>query len=331
MSKQIFVFSAALDKPTTAPVIALLLQRGYEVLDYEADKVANGEAGLSITIGNGIDAQIIYKEKSVYPRRVAAAWCRRPNLFGPIATGTDRATRGSLDLERRASQQFIEDSIPIGRWLNSPDVLRHQEADHKLGQLLLAQKVGFRTPLTIVGNEWRPIASTLGPDIIYKSFWGQRMGADKRLMLFTTPLKNMGPYSPPMRGLPYPGIWQDQLPKRREWRITVIGDQIFEAVIYHNKSHTKDDWRRHTLDAGMHWERGSFPAEEKKKCLKYCEQAHLRMGMFDFIEDSGEELTFLECNPNGQYMWLEDELHLPLSEAVADELIRIAEGGAHLL
>ncbi len=49
-------------------------------------------------------------------------------------------------------------------------------------------------------------------------------------------------------------------------------------------------------------------------------------GAFDFIENE-DGITFLECNLNGQYLWLEEDLGLPISEAIADELA--ARAGQH--
>ena len=51
----------------------------------------------------------------------------------------------------------------------------------------------------------------------------------------------------------------------------------------------------------------------------------LRFGSFDFIEDHDGKITFLECNANGQYRWLEQGLGFPISNAITDELARIAD------
>lgn len=45
------------------------------------------------------------------------------------------------------------------------------------------------------------------------------------------------------------------------------------------------------------------------------------------IEDPDGRIVFLECNPNGQYGWLEEQLGFPISQAIAGELIKIAKNG----
>lgn len=44
-----------------------------------------------------------------------------------------------------------------------------------------------------------------------------------------------------------------------------------------------------------------------------------------FVYDEEGAITFLECNSNGQYGWLEESLGLPISDAIASELIKIAK------
>lgn len=125
-------------------------------------------------------------------------------------------------------------------------------------------------------------------------------------------------------GLPFPAIWQPALPKKREWRITVVGDKSFDAAIYTTKN-AKDDWRLHQFTPDVEFRHEPFPLQEKEKCFRLLEAYGLRYGAFDFIEKPDGTIVFLEVNTNGQYRWLEEQLGLPISEAIATELISIAE------
>jgi hypothetical protein len=51
----------------------------------------------------------------------------------------------------------------------------------------------------------------------------------------------------------------------------------------------------------------------------------LKFGAFDLVERPDGQIVFLECNPNGQYGWLEEDLGLPISESIAAELVNIAK------
>ena len=46
----------------------------------------------------------------------------------------------------------------------------------------------------------------------------------------------------------------------------------------------------------------------------------LTFGAIDLIETPKGEYVFLEINPNGQWLWLDDMLDLGISAAVADWL-----------
>lgn len=127
-----------------------------------------------------------------------------------------------------------------------------------------------------------------------------------------------------MTGIPFPGFWQSYLHKQREWRITIVGRETFDAEIYTDKP-AKDDWRVHQNSAAVEFKRGTFPADQKEKCFEYLDAMGLRVGMFDFVESPDGTITFLECNPNGQYGWLEDSLGFPIADTIANELSIIAE------
>ena len=107
----------------------------------------------------------------------------------------------------------------------------------------------------------------------------------------------------------------------------MIGDESFDAAIY-TSADAKDDWRKHQNMHGMvTFSRESFPENQKEKCHIFLGKLGLRFGAFDFIEDDAGEITFLECNPNGQFMWLEHQLGMPISAAIAHELIQISKDG----
>jgi hypothetical protein len=48
----------------------------------------------------------------------------------------------------------------------------------------------------------------------------------------------------------------------------------------------------------------------------------LVFGAFDFTLSASGEWTFIECNPSGQWAWLEPPTGLPMTTALADLLER---------
>lgn len=255
------------------------------------------------------------------PSNCSAAWYRRSTLISNALS--NRAKQLGLDSERKILQAALWDAVPTGAWLSSPEAIRC--AGKKLSQLAVAHEVGFTIPQTVVSNSWETIMGNLPLDIVFKTSYPLILFCDNTDLqtLYTTPLTNR-PDHLPIAGTPFPGIWQQRIEKAREWRITVVGDQTFDAAIYTDDS-AKDDWRKHIDEPGkVAFRPEQFPDEMKKKCIQYLGRFGLRFGAFDFVEDPDAQFTFLECNPNGQYGWLEDTLGFPISNAIADELALIA-------
>lgn len=57
-----------------------------------------------------------------------------------------------------------------------------------------------------------------------------------------------------------------------------------------------------------------------EQTLSFLDGMGLGFGAFDFIETPHGGIVFLGCNPSGQFSWLEEQLGLPISAAIADEL-----------
>lgn len=318
MGETILIASSGLDKEAWKPVAEKLSARNFDVLTYEADKVADSRVELAIQVKDE-ELKVCYDGQDFNLKSVAAAWYRRPNIFS-AEEDTDKAKQMCLDIERKALQYSLWDTVPEHVWLNAPRRISH--AEHKLTQLVLAHEVGFAVPDTVISNRWEPIKESLAEAVIFKPAYTLFYSEDQMKLLYTTPFSN--PDGLPLPGNPYPGFWQDFAPKCREWRITVVGDETFDAAIY-TESDAKDDWRRHQLESKVKFKRDTFPSEQKDRCFAYLTRLGLKFGAFDFVEGEKGDITFLECNVNGQYGWLEEELGFPISDAITDELIKIAQ------
>ncbi len=251
---------------------------------------------------------------------IVAAWYRRPAMFAREQNQDNKVRQLGLDNERNMIQYSLWNAVPEKRWLNPPQRISH--ADHKLTQLVLASELGFNVPETVVTNKWDFIRDNLPDRIVFKTSYGFMYSQDKLKVFYTTLFAN-DPAHLPISSNPFPGFWQSNLTKAREWRITIVGDQTFDAAIYTDEA-AKDDWRIHQDKPTVQFKRETFPNDQKILCFKYLEKLGLKFGAFDFIENPDGIVTFLECNANGQYGWLEHELGYSISSAIADELIKIS-------
>ncbi len=317
-TKLILIASCLTDRPTCLPVKKYLEHRGHKTIVFDAEKVAFQRTGFDIFISSD-DSHIKYGRHIIRPELISAAWFRRP--YAATKPAIDGAVQVSLDSERKLIQSYLWNSIPSNLWLNSPENITLSSS--KLTQLRVAQEIGFIIPKTLITNQPTSIHRHLGAKIICKACQPILFDGDKFKQVNTTLFDNTTESIPPTIN-PYPAIWQSAIPKAKEWRITIVGKRSFDVAIYTTKE-AKDDWRQHQHDSTkVKFKPEKFPQNTKSLCYKYLRKYNLNFGAFDFIQTPDGQIVFLECNPNGQYMWLEQELGLPISEAIADELIKIS-------
>jgi glutathione synthase/RimK-type ligase-like ATP-grasp enzyme len=114
-----------------------------------------------------------------------------------------------------------------------------------------------------------------------------------------------------------PIMAQEYVSKKLEFRVTIVGENIFACAIHSQDSErTKDDWRRYDFTKVKH-ESYNLPQKIKTALLKFMKACHLTFGAIDMILTPEEKYVFLEVNPNGQYGWIEDLTGLPISDTIA--------------
>jgi len=125
-----------------------------------------------------------------------------------------------------------------------------------------------------------------------------------------------------------PSIAQPYLEKAYESRITAVSGEFFCCRI--DAQHLPDDrgridWRA-GYGAGLRHSIYAPPAGVLDFCRSYLGEFGLEFGCFDVVVDAEGVHWFLECNPNGQWMWIEEETGLPIADAIARSLARGGSG-----
>ena len=117
-----------------------------------------------------------------------------------------------------------------------------------------------------------------------------------------------------------PGIFQPFLPKRFEVRVACLGDFLVALRI---NSQTDDraaaDWRAGQFNIEM--EPYTLPQEVAEGCRRLLEDLDLVYGAIDFVVTPEGEHVFLEVNPQGQFLFLEDRAGLPLLDMFSEFLV----------
>jgi hypothetical protein len=263
--------------------------------------------------------------KEIELARIQAAWYRRPGK--PVAHREirDRAAREFVEMECSKVTQDLWSSIDC-EWLPSPPfMMRH--AEQKALQLKIAQELGFELPPTLITNSPVDLLS------FYRQHNGNIVSKQAGKSFFSTLGSTMIRYTELVTGrdIAYapsiafcPMTFQAYVPKRVELRITVVGQQVFAAEIHSQATnHTRHDWRRYDHGRTPHRPH-VLPCDVERRCVRLVERLGLRYGAIDLVLTPDGRHVFLEINPNGQYLWIEHEAGLPISDAICDLLMGLA-------
>ncbi len=116
-------------------------------------------------------------------------------------------------------------------------------------------------------------------------------------------------------------FFQNYIQKKVEWRITVIGNSFFPCIIYSQENEfSANDWRKVDYTVVRH-QSAEISNELKEFCQKFMRDLGVIFGAFDFIENELGEFYFLECNVNGQWLWIEELTGMKISAEIANFLI----------
>jgi glutathione synthase/RimK-type ligase-like ATP-grasp enzyme len=221
--------------------------------------------------------------------------------------------------EWRHALEPLEVLLGGAKWVNPRAVDRRVR--YKPAQLHLAQEFGFDIPDTLISNDSAAVVEFLknhGGDGIYKPLTWYFEFPDK--ILFTNPVNTEFIERNGASVERAPGIFQPLLPKAFELRITVVNERVFPVRI---NSQALDgaqlDWRRKQLD--LAYEPYPLTPSFQERLVAFHRSLGLVYGAYDFIVTPEDKPVFLEVNPSGQWLWIEEHTRCPISEAVAESLI----------
>lgn len=268
---------------------------------------------------------------------LTAIWDRRPEEPSELPVKNTEL----IDKHNRAEalgflaflRYYLKDIPSIGSIVND------RVAASKMLQYRIAQDVGFVTPKTCYSNR-RYLIEKLANECIdlsvkpihSQNIWDEANGTD--YVFYTQKIEASAIREIPEEAFSQTvSFVQDYVEKAFELRVTVVGDRVFACKIDSQKQTAdtgKTDWRQ-GYEHGLEHSRFDLPSGIARKCKRYLRRMGLNFGCFDFIVTPKGEYFFLECNPNGQWLWIECETGMKISEAIAEWLsgyetkIKIAE------
>jgi hypothetical protein len=310
--------------PHADHVIQLLRERGAEFVRFNP---ADFPARASLSVGYSGNGQmrsfLRLGETSIDLTQLESVWSRRPQPPVPHEQIQDAASRELVTLDCQTFVQDLWNALPC-RWLpGHPAAI--QRAQLKASQLRLAAELGLELPPTLVTNsreEFLDFYDQNNGNVVSKligSAFDRTVGANGFSRYTEVVSKRDLGYAASLQYCPV--ILQAYVPKRLELRITVVGKAVFAAEIHSQQTHhTRHDWRRYDLSNTPHFPH-ALPVEVQERCVRLVERLELCYGAIDMILTPEGRYVFIEINPSGQYLWIEEETRLPISAAICDLLM----------
>ena len=307
----VLVLSDLLDATADA-VIAELELRGVPVF------CANpGDFPQTVTLAARLDGDGMTGTVRVRDRRhqrwrslalgeVGCGYYRRPTAFR-VPDGVPELWQFWAAREARHGFGGVISALP--RWLNHPADIAY--AEYKPVQLHYAAQAGLRIPRTIVTNdpkEAREFGGQVG-QVVHKRLSGA-----------------VGP-GDPFTHLVEPGdldvadtahLFQEWIDKDHEVRVTIVDDAVFAVRIDAHTDAAFVDWRAD--HDRLTYSVADVPPAVEVAMHVLMWRLRLRFTAFDFAVTPTGDWVFLEINPNGQWLWLQQHTGLPIAAAVATAL-----------
>ncbi|MEM9618817.1 MAG: hypothetical protein AAF936_12730 [Pseudomonadota bacterium] len=245
--------------------------------------------------------------------QVLAVWRRRPRQS--VVPEEDYSHIFKAFARENSKRQLegifaINDKIRI---LNNSNAERL--ANNKIFQLSAARNSGFKIPDTLVTNDPQQaldFANSLnadGHEVIYKPLAPSK-GAYQGAQIFSSKSEE---HIDALRQSPV--IFQKRI-KGDELRIATINNQVFASRQMVDAASEWVDIREHDTRA----EAIDIDDKWKRLLANLNYSMHLEFSSSDFILTESGELVFLDLNPSGQWLWLEEDAKHPISQAIAEHL-----------
>jgi glutathione synthase/RimK-type ligase-like ATP-grasp enzyme len=299
-------------------VIVELNKRDVPVFRFHPEDFPHA-CSVSIEIQDGrITGELRTADHRVAFDDICAAWYRRSrNLHMGGVSRTSEKLDDYVKAQSTATVVAVCASLQT-LWVSHPFKLRQGEV--KARQLAEASRAGLKIPHTLISNDPDQAAAFVGA-------LGDTECAIKPLIAigvtdeqgYRLPLTTTLPpgYSLDSIALA-PTMLQPYVDKAFELRCVVMGHNIFCARLDSQADEkSRVDWR----GGDPHHEVFALPEDVEASIHRLLDSFGLNFASLDMIVTPEGEYVFLELNPNGQWLWLEYELGLPLVSSMADLLM----------
>lgn len=305
------------DDPHAQVVCDYLNGDGVDVFRVDTDSII-GNYGLTFCSGSFV---ISDQSREVLLTPDWSVWNRR--VMDPVLPDTfPRNLEDIVFTETKRSWQGLLFSHQ-GRVVNRPQA--EFSANNKIDQLLYVgdNPFGVKIPDTLLTNDSEA----------FRAFYALHEEVSHKLQKAAL-IKQDGDYLTSYNNLVsaeqsqhadllhiHPALFQEYVRKQYEIRVTVTEqDAVGVRINSQDSPLSRHDFRRYDF-VDVRYEFEPLPDRIKDFCKGLINHYGLSFGAIDMIYSDKGEYVFLELNPNGQWLWLQEQSGHDLTSLVAENLL----------
>ncbi|MBA3750468.1 MAG: hypothetical protein H0X03_06185 [Nitrosopumilus sp.] len=223
------------------------------------------------------------------------------------------------------SQQWYQTFLNLknclkSTWINDPE--KTMQSENRLSQLIIAKKIGFKIPKTLITNDPKEAKNFFiknSKSVIMKVLHHHRIDIGYNTFNFFAKEVDKEVLDKIDDLILSPIIFQTKIKKQVEIRVTIIGERIFACGLEADSEIFSDIHK--IKEKEMKFNEIELDDEISKKCLRLMNKLGLKISSIDLIIDKEtREVYFLEINPIGDWLWIENKTKMPITNTVCDLL-----------
>ncbi|HRN83020.1 hypothetical protein [Nitrosomonas europaea] len=318
MDSPVIIFSHAYDYHAVAVKWALEKQ-GCKVILW--DGIAEADSGHATYAMDGVSSSLFLG--GMRCDAFTSAWFRRRSPYRSLRDAHPDSIM-FLKNELSSAHEALISSVEM-RSQYVVGGISTRRASSKLLQLEMAKSLGLAVPDTLVSNDYEQVAdfASRWGRILVKHFlphyWGHT-ASGRMTSVAPSVISDLAKIN--RRSIEIcPAIYQEVVDKAYEIRVTVIGDRIFPAKIESRKGEAFLDWRQEFSNSDMLMSSMTLDTATERSIRCLMNALDLHYGCLDFAVDLQGRPVFLEVNPGGQFLFVEESVpELRLLDAFASML-----------
>jgi glutathione synthase/RimK-type ligase-like ATP-grasp enzyme len=305
---------AELDKAGTQ---YLRIDLGAAFYDYEIRFSIAGDPP-DFSLGNRRTGLIVRQNE------ITSVWWRRTNSVRDEIDGITTSANADIKETRNVLIELFSALAETYYPLGHPTNLRR--ADNKCLQYVIASRAGLSLPRTTFSNSQSELLAFIDPVQEYvvktatlhsvavegneQSFYAKGFGASELIDAIKNSIEGAC-------------LIQERIHRDYDVRLNMLPNATIGTKIYVNDLPEGEvDWRPTTME--RQHEPVEIPTQIERKCQQFLDELRIPAGAFDFIVDHDGKWWFLECNPAGQWLWIQQKTGQNIARQFAHLLQRTA-------